>query len=151
MRIEHEPNMRALRRDWLGARIVGAVGLLLILAVAGLATLSLMSPQPLPPAPAQTALPSPQALAAARRQEDVALCDGALAAVQALGVLPAFAVRDGDETKPGGQQGRYVCNAKTDAARYVITFDLTCAHMGRGTCIVPYDVAQDGTSIYRRP
>ena len=149
MRIEHEPDMRALRRDWIGARIVGSVGLVLIAAIVGLAVLNLVSQQPSPP-PSVT-IPAPQALDAARRQEDVALCNGALAAVQTLGVLPAFAVRDGDQTKPGGQQGRYSCNAKTDAARYVITFDLTCAHLGQGHCIVPFEVTQDGTSIYRRP
>ncbi len=149
MRIEHEPNIRALRRDWLGARIVGSIGVVLLVAAGGLAVLGLLSRQPVPQMTPAATIPAPQALAAARRREDVALCNGALAAVQTLGVLPAFAVRDGDETRPGGQQGRYSCNAKTDAARYVITFDLTCAHLG--PCIVPFEVTQDGTSIYRRP
>ena len=148
MRIEHEPNLRALRRDWVGARVVGSIGLILVLAAAVLAVLGLMTRQPSPlPKPAAT---PPQALAAARQQEDVALCDGALAAAQTLGVLPSFAVRDGDATRPGGAQGRYICGAKTDAARYAITFDLACTHLGQGNCIVPVEVTQDGTSIYRR-
>ncbi|MEI9991003.1 MAG: hypothetical protein WDM86_13285 [Rhizomicrobium sp.] len=149
MRIEHQPNMRALQRDWLAARIVGLAGLVLIAAVAGLATFDLVSPRPLPlPRPV---VASPQALAAARRQEDIALCDGALAAAQALGVVPTFAVRDGDQTRPGGAQGRYICGAKTDAAGYAITFDLACTHLGAGgNCIVPFAVTQNGTSIYRR-
>ncbi|MEJ0042851.1 MAG: hypothetical protein WDM81_11880 [Rhizomicrobium sp.] len=99
MRIEHQPNVTGLSRDWLGARIVGAAGLVLILAVAGLATLNLVSRQSVPP---PSAVASPQALAAARRQEDVALCDAALAAAQGLGVVPSFAVRDGDMTSPVG-------------------------------------------------
>jgi hypothetical protein len=148
MRIEHQPNMRGLKRDWLGARAVLFAGSILIAAVIGLAALSLASRQPVPVP--QAAMPSPQALAAARRQEDIALCDGALAAVQTLGVLPAYAVRDGDETKPGGAEGRYICGAKTDAAHYAITFDLTCTHLGQGNCIAPFEVTQDGAAIYRR-
>ncbi len=146
MRIEHEPNIPGLQRDWLAARIVGIAGLLLILAITGLAIVDLLSQQPSPPPPAAV---SPQALAAARRQEDIALCDGALAAAQGLGVLPAFAVRDGDATRPGGVQGRYICNAKTDAAHYAIAFDLACPQLS-AHCIVPFEVTQDGTSLYRR-
>ena len=146
MRIEHESNLRSLQRDWLAAWIIGTLGLLLIAAVAVLATLDLLSPRRLP----QPVAVSPQAVAAARRQEDIALCDGALTAAQKLGVLPAFAVREGDVTRPGGAQGRYVCGAKTDAAHYAVTFDLACTQLGRGNCIVPFDVTQDGTSIYRR-
>jgi len=151
MRIEHQPNLAALRRDWLGARIVGAAGLVLVAAVIALATLSLLSrPTALPTPPVPVAL-TPQALAAARRQEDIALCNEALAAAQGLGVLPAFAVRDGDETTPGTVQGRYTCHAKTDAAHYAIAFDLACMRLGQGHCVVPAEVTQDGTSIYRRP
>ncbi len=148
MRIEHQPNVTGLSRDWLGARIVGAAGLVLILAVAGLATLNLVSRQSVPP---PSAVASPQALAAARRQEDVALCDAALAAAQGLGVVPSFAVRDGDMTRPGGVEGRYICGAKTDAARYAITFDLACTRLDAGRkCVVPFAVTLNGASIYLR-
>ncbi|MEJ0027038.1 MAG: hypothetical protein WDN01_13505 [Rhizomicrobium sp.] len=148
MRIEHQPNVTGLKRDWLGARIVGAAGLVLILAVLGLATLNLVSRPP--PSPPSAAVP-PQALAAARRQEDIALCDAALAAAQGLGVVPSFAARDGDATRPGGIEGRYICGAKTDAARYAITFDLACTRLDAASaCVVPSEVTLNGASIYRR-
>ena len=144
MRIEHDPDVAALKRDWLGARIVGAAGVLLIVVVAGLAIAALLS------RPSSTPAPSPQAQAAARTREDIALCNAALASVQALGVLPGFAVRDGDRTMPGGAQGRYSCNARTDAAHYRVTFELACTRLGASNCIVPLEVDQDGISVYRR-
>lgn len=145
MRIEHSPNLPALRREWLVARIMWAVGGLLVIAIAGLISIDLLAAGP--PRPAAV---SAQALAAARTQEDIAICNAALAAVQSLGILPTFAVRDGDQTKPGGKPGRYVCGAKTDAAHYTVTFDLACKRLGAAGCIVPQEVTQDGTSIYRR-
>jgi hypothetical protein len=145
MRIEHSPNLPALRREWRLALIVGAAGGILLLSVAALIAVDFLAATP--PAPPRAPSISVQA---ARIQEDIAICDAALAAVQSLGILPAFAVRDGDETRPGGAPGRYVCGAKTDAARYTVTFDLTCKRLGAG-CIVPQEVTQDGTSIYRRP
>lgn len=148
MRIEHSPNLPALRREWLVAWIVGTVGGLLVLGVAGLLAVDLLTagPPAAPPPAAVSALPQ----AAARAQESIAICDAALAAVQKIGILPAYALRDGDETRPGGAPGRYVCGAKTDAAHYDVTFDLACRRLGGADCVVPQEVTQDGTSIYRR-
>jgi hypothetical protein len=157
MKIEHVPNIPALRRDWLVARIVGTLGVLLIAAVAVLSAVALVGPQqqqrpavPSRPAVATTRQPtlSPAQIAQARRAEGIALCDAALAAVQKTGLVPGFAVRTSDDTAPA-PQGRYTCTAKTDVSAYAITFDLACPKLAE-TCILPYEISQDGTSIYRR-
>jgi hypothetical protein len=155
MKIDHVPNIAALRRDWLAARIVAVLGGLLILTAAVFAGMALWSARPPAPqaeAPAQQAAPhptlSPAQLAQAHRAEGIALCDAALAAAQKIGVVPGFAVRASDDTAPA-PQGRYTCAAKTDASSYAITFDLACPRLADG-CIVPYAVTQDGAAVYQR-
>jgi hypothetical protein len=154
MKIEHVPNVPALRRDWLAARIVGTLGIVLILAVAVLSAVALWNA----PRTTGTAVPataaaqpalSPAQLAQARRAEGAALCDSALAAAQKIGVVPAFAARTSDDTAPA-PQGRYICTAKTDASAYAIAFDLACPKSGGNCVVLPYAVTQDGTSIYQR-
>jgi hypothetical protein len=148
-KIEHDPNMPALRREWLAARIVAAFGVLLLaLVVAGIVEDLWFAQPAVAPAAAPAAAPN----AEARRQEDIALCTAALASAQALGIVPGFAVRDGDETRTTNVQGRYICNAKTDAARYTIIFDLACRNLGQSNCIVPFQIVQQGGGvIFQRP
>ena len=155
MKIEHVPNVPALQRDWLAARIVGVLGGLLIGAAAVLSAIALSS-RPPPAAPGMPAAPmavqrpalSPAQIAQARRAEGTALCDAALATVQKSGLVPSFAVRTSDDTA-AAPQGRYTCTAKTDVSAYAITFDLACPKLAE-TCILPYEIDQDGTRIYRR-
>ena len=155
MLLDHIPNVRALRREWLAARIVATIGGTLLIAVLGLIVAQnlAITSEPLPPVPTEIApAPPQQDTAAARRAEDIALCDAALAAVQEQGLLPGFAVRDGDVAAPAQVQGRYVCRARTTAATYTIAFDLACTHLGQAGCIVPVTVAQDGGGVlYQKP
>jgi hypothetical protein len=146
---DSEPNIRALRREWLAARIMAGLGLLLLLAVVGVITATEMSgTQPATAPPATAAAPD---TAEARRAEDIALCDAALATAQGVGLVPGFATRDGNVAAPGDAQGRYVCRARTDAAKYTIAFDLACTHLGDAKCIVLYKIAQDGGGVlYQR-
>jgi hypothetical protein len=144
-----EPNIRALRREWLAARIMAALGALLLLAVVAVIVITEMSGTVAPPAPTATG-PTPDT-AEARRAEDIALCDAALATAQSVGLVPGFAARDGDVAAPGDAQGRYVCRARTDAAKYTIAFDLACTRLGDAKCIVLYKIAQDGGGVlYQR-
>ena len=163
MRIEHEPNMPGLRREWLGARLVAIFGLLVLLLAATLVALSLWSPpQPGPVAaasapPVSAASPSdtivvPTTSAAdARRQENIALCTAALGAAQKQGIVPGFATLASEDTQNTDVQGRYICLARTDAAKYSIDFDLTCTDLAAGNCISLYNVSQAGGGVlYQR-
>ena len=159
MQQDHESNMPALKREWLAARIVAVIAGLLLIAVLGVIVASTFSaenaPLPVasaPPVPTQITPPQPADIAAARTAEDIALCDAALAAVQGQGLLPSFATRDGDRAEATQVQGRYVCHAKTTAAKYTIAFDLACTRLGEAGCIVPFQIAQDRFGVlYQRP
>jgi hypothetical protein len=145
--IQHQSNVRALRREWLAARIMAVFAIVLLLALGAAAVMGWwQGPQP---APAAAIAPLPEA--EARHAEGVAICTTALAVVQKLGLVPQFATLDGGDTKTTDVQGRYVCAARTDAAKYAVTFDLTCTSLGAAECIVPYSIVQDGsTVIYKR-
>ena len=156
MQQDHESNMPALKREWLAARIVAVIAVLLLIAVLGVIVADTLSvdnaPLPVASAPTEIAPPSAADVEAARSAEDVALCDAALATVQGQGLLPNFATRDGDTAEPTQVRGRYVCRAKTTAAKYSIAFDLACTRLGEAGCIVPFQIAQDrGGVIYQRP
>jgi hypothetical protein len=162
MRIEHEPNMPGLRREWLGARLVAIFGLLVLLLAATLVAVGLWSaPQPSqvvatsPPAPAaspsDTIVVPTTSVADARRQENIALCTAALGAAQKQGIVPGFATLASEDTQNTNVQGRYICLAKTDAAKYSIDFDLTCTDLSTGNCISLYNVSQAGGGVlYQR-
>ena len=159
MQQDHESNMPALKREWLAARVVAVIAGLLLIVVLGVIVASTFSaenaPLPVasaPPVPTETTPPPAADVAAARTAEDIALCDAALAAVQGQGLLPSFATRDGDTAEPTQVRGRYVCHAKTTAAKYSIAFDLACTRLGEASCIVPFQIAQDrGGVLYQRP
>lgn len=147
MYFEHDPNMPALRREWLGARIVGALGVVFIVAVAAFGIYVRSQGLPVAPPPQAAAPDNP----AARRAEDIAICDAALAETQREGILPAYAKRDGDAAVTTSVQGRYICRAATEAARYAIVFDLGCTRLGEPNCIGLYTVEQEGGgTIYQR-
>ena len=162
MRIEHEPNMPGLRRDWLGARVIGIMGLAILLAaialsIAGLwgapdtSVVSTTSPPVSTATPSDTVVVPTTSAADARRQENIALCTAALATAQQQGILPGFATLASDDTQNTDTQGRYICLAKTDASRYSIDFDLTCTNLSQGNCISLYLVSQAGGGVlYQR-
>jgi len=162
MRIEHEPNMLALRREWLVARVVGVFGLVTLLAMVVLVGSAYWPSGPSPVAVAPPAAPvaapptssvvvPTTSMADARRQENIALCTAALGTAQKQGIVPAFAVLASEETQNTDVQGRYICLAKTDAARYSVDFDLTCTDLSTGNCISLYNVSQAGGGVlYQR-
>jgi hypothetical protein len=158
MLIDHQPNMRALKREWLAARVMAVLALVLVGGVAAVQIAdNFFGSAPEPGAVVPTEVTSPPVVLPlapsvdARRAEDIALCDAALATVQAMGLLPGFATRDGDKAENTTVQGRYTCRAKTNAAKYSIAFDLACTRLGEDGCIVPYTVAQTGGAIlYQR-
>jgi hypothetical protein len=143
---EHQPNVRALKREWLAARVMAVLAVVLLLALGAMAIMGWWQG----PGPGASAPGSSPADTEARREEGVAICTTALTVVQNLGLVPHFATLDGGDTKTTNVQGRYICDAKTDVAKYSVTFDLTCTNLGALKCIAPYSVTQDGTVIYKR-
>jgi hypothetical protein len=138
----------ALKREWAAARVVAALVIFLVLVFGTMGIMGWWQGQ----RPEATAVaPSAPGSAEARREEGIAICSAALVAVQNLGLVPQFATLDGGDTQPTGVRGRYVCAAKTDAAKYAVTFDLTCTNLGAANCIAPFSIIQDGnTVIYKR-
>ncbi len=130
MRIEHEPDMPGLRRDWLGARVIGGLGVVVLLTAAALTIAGLWRgypPAPIsstaPPAvstaaPSDTVVVPATSAADARRQENIALCTAALLRRNARALFPVSRRRR--RLQNTDVQGRYICLAKTDAARYSI-------------------------------
>lgn len=149
MSVENLSDVRARRRR--RALLWSFVVLALLVLGAGAAFLLLGGDAPEPRVSLPVAIAPPADLDAARRAEDIAVCDTALGAAQKLGVVPNFAVRDGDRSASTGVQGRYVCNARTDAARYAVIFDIACTHLGDPRCLVLAAVTQNGTILYKRP
>jgi hypothetical protein len=155
---DHQPNMPALKREWFAARIMAVLALVMIGAVAAVQIAdNFFAAAPAPGTVVPTEITPPAEVlsiaptADTRREEEIALCDAALATVQGLGLVPGFATRDGDKAETTTVQGRYICHARTDAAKYSIAFDLTCTRLGGEGCIVPYTVAQTGGNIlYQR-
>jgi hypothetical protein len=151
MQTDHEEIVPAGRRGWLSAPVLGGLAVVLILVVVAVLVAGRFSaPPPAASTPAAAPAPSAPSSGQARRQEDIAVCDAALAAAQGLGVVPGFATRTSDATRPGGAQGRYVCSAKTDASQFDIMFDIACTKLGNPACIIPVTVSQNGAVVYHR-
>ena len=139
--INQDVNIRALRREWLAARIVAA--LTVVLLVAAVVQFVIWPPSG---TTAPAAMSDDQRHAAA-----LALCSAALASTQGFGIVPAYTKLASDTVQSGSVRGRYTCFAQTDAAKYQITFDLMCKDLGDAKCLNLYSVAQDGSgAIYQR-
>ena len=138
---EQEVNIAGLRREWLAARIFVVLGGLLLVAILVLAVISV------PSAPVQT----PRQITAIAPAMARALCTAGLASAQAFALVPAYTKLAGDFVRADRVKGRYICFAQTDAARYLIAFDLMCRDLNRPNCVRLFSVVQDGTgAIYQR-
>jgi hypothetical protein len=88
---------------------------------------------------------------AQRHAAALALCTAALTTTQGFGIVPAYTQLASDMVQGGTVRGRYTCFARTDAAKYQITFDLMCKDLGEAKCLNLYSVTQDGTgTLYQR-
>lgn len=135
---------RGLQREWLAARIVAGVGVLMLLAIAVLTAIY-------PPGSLSPVSTNNPTAAAERRAEAIALCTAALTTTQGFGIVPAYTRLASDVVQGGAARGRYTCFAQTDAAKYQITFDLMCKDLGEAKCLNLYSVTQDGTgALYQR-
>jgi hypothetical protein len=155
-----DDDLRMTGREWLAARIVLIGGFIIAIAVAGYFTWS-QHQQAVQDAAAQAAqqkaaeqaaaAPS-QELAAARERTRMGLvvCIREIVNAETLGVVPKYAKLASGAPAATGVQGRYVCNAATDVAKYAVTADLICADMRKADCVKLYSVkSDDGTVLYQ--
>ncbi len=148
---EDQTDIAALSREWLAARVVVIGGFAIAIAVA--LYFAFRS------APAET----PEAQAAAQTQQAAAtqeeaeasaehqLCRMELANAQNYGLIPQFGRLSDPNPQKTDIQGRYVCQAATQAAKYTIAADLVCRNLADPHCVALYSVTQDdGTVLYQR-
>ena len=148
---EDEPDMSALSREWLAARVVVIGGFIIAIAVAlYFALWATPAPAPEQEAAAQTQQPNAsdqEAEAGAEHQ----LCRMELASAQNFGLIPQFGRLSDPNPQKTDVQGRYVCQAETQAAKYQIAADLVCRNLDDPRCVALYSVTQDnGTVLYQR-
>jgi hypothetical protein len=142
--VDQDVNIKALQREWLAARIFAVLVLVALVAVA--VQVLFYPPLALTSATSDTAGAEAQRHAAA-----LALCTAALTTTQGFGIVPAYTQLASDMVQGGTVRGRYTCFARTDAAKYQITFDLMCKDLGEAKCLNLYSVTQDGTgTLYQR-
>jgi len=142
--VDQDVNIKALQREWLAARIFAVLVLVALVAVA--VQVLFYPPLALTSATSDTAGAEAQRHAAA-----LALCTAALTTTQGFGIVPAYTQLASDMVQGGTVRGRYTCFARTDAAKYQITFDLMCKDLGKAKCLNLYSVTQDGTgTLYQR-
>ncbi len=139
---DQDADLRALRREWLAARIVfaGGFGLALIAAI----VFAIWRPV------APTAATSLAAPPSERQHMAEMFCTSALGVAQAFGIVPGFAKPEGVPQRTD-VKGRYTCAASTSASKYAITVDLMCTDLGDSRCFNLYSVSQDdGTVLFQR-
>jgi hypothetical protein len=143
--IEQGAGQRALSREWLAARIVVIGGLVVAAAVAAyfgwIKPAYLTPPQPTPE----------QQEARANAQAVLDMCTTGVAAAKAFGILPPYGRLVSLNVGRTDVQGRYVCQAATQVAKYLVAVELYCRNLKDRRCVSLYSVTQDdGTVLYQR-
>jgi hypothetical protein len=137
---------RALALEWLAVRIVVGGGF----AIAILAAIyfGVIFPRFIQPRAERAQL-------AARIENilraEVQICSMALDTAKNFGIVPQYGQLASSKLARTSVQGRYVCLAATNAARYVLAVDLLCHNLESSRCTSLYNVSQsDGTILYQR-
>ncbi len=137
---------RALAREWLAARII-VIGGFAIAIAAGL-YFGVLVPKFIQPRAQHAEL--------VRRVEtilkaEMQICSMALNTAKNFGIVPQYGQLATARLAATDVQGRYVCLAATNAAKYVLAVDLLCRDLKSPRCISLYNVSQsDGTVLYQR-
>lgn len=145
-----QPDLRALRREWMIGLTVVIGGFALAIAVAAFLTFGQKRAAVIPDQTqiAEQAPPREQYLAFDERTR---ICRTALANAKTVGVVPANGRLIDPTPRPTDRQGRYVCDASTGKAEYSLAADVVCADVGKAQCISLYSIAQDdGAVLYQR-
>jgi len=136
---------RALGREWLAARIVVIGGLIVAAVVVvffgWIKPAYLTAPQ----------LTPEQQQARANAQAILDMCTTGVATAKAFGIVPSYGQLASLNVGRTDVQGRYVCVAATQAAKYLVAVELFCRNLKDRHCVSLYSVTQqDGTVLYQR-
>jgi uncharacterized membrane protein YraQ (UPF0718 family) len=144
--IDTAQTARALRLEWLAARIIVIGGFVIALA-AGL-WFGVILPKVIEPREQRAALTTRvQKLLVQEAQ----VCTMALGTAKNFGIVPQYGQLVTGKLALTNVQGRYLCLATTNATRYVLAIDLLCRDLGNPRCVSLYNVSQtDGTVLYQR-
>jgi hypothetical protein len=147
---EPEPDLRALRLEWIVARSVFALGIIVSAAV--FVWLDLNRPPVLVPVGSDDAgsAASDIAAQAGAASQGRQFCASTVAVAQAFGVVPSAASPDGTPQRTD-VQGRYVCVARNGQAQFTISVDLVCRDLADQHCFNLFTVTQgDGSVLFQR-
>ncbi len=137
---------RALRREWLIARIVVIGGF--VIAIAAGAWFGVIVPEIIRPRLEHAALVN---RVTTLLNAEAKICTMALASAKNFGIVPQYGQLASAKLGLTQVQGRYLCVATTSAAKYVLAVDLVCRELKNPRCTSLYNVMQaDGTVLYQR-
>ena len=71
----------------------------------------------------------------ANQNDPTQVCRTALANAKSFGIIPSFGQLTDANPRETEQQGRYVCEAATPAAKYTIAVDLVCQQLSDAKCV----------------
>lgn len=147
----------ALLREWRVAQITLLVGVVAAVAVGGYFVWQSMSkPSDAPAAMVDQELPpdaTQQAPVVSESdiQANVEVCKAALKHATDFGIVRVDAKLAADLPQGTDVTGRYACVAATEAAKYLIAFDLTCRDLKKDECVNLFSITQDGGAVlYQR-
>jgi hypothetical protein len=137
---------RSLAREWLAVRII-VIGGFAIAIAAGI-YFGVIVPKFIQPRAERAELVTRvETVLKAEAQ----ICSMALSTAKNFGIVPQYGQLATARLAATDVQGRYVCVAATQAAKYVLAVDLLCRNLKSPRCTSLYNVSQsDGTVLYQR-
>jgi hypothetical protein len=144
--IDSADTQRALAREWLAARIIVIGGFLVALA-AGL-WFEVIYPK--------YVLPREQKELLVGRvkhilDEEASVCTITLNMAKNFGIVPQYGQLSTLRLSATDVQGRYICQAQTKVAKYLMAVDLQCRDLRNPRCVSVYNISQaDGSVLYQR-
>ena len=137
---------RALKLEWLIARIIVIGGF--VIAIAVTVWFGYVMPRIIEPRQLHAALVTRvKTLLVAESQ----ICSMALNSARNFGIVPQYGRLASPKLALTQVQGRYICVAATSAAKYFMAIDLICKQLANPRCTSLYNVMQaDGTVLYQR-
>ena len=148
-----DQTQRALKREWMAARIVVVGGLIVAVGTVGYfawrARQERLAQQPVVHT---TVVARPKVDAKVLAQVELAVCTAELSRAKDLGMVPQYGDLASPRLMRGTMPRRFVCEAQTHLTHYFISADLVCNQLADSRCVSVYRIAlKDGTLIYSRP